>query len=138
MNADGSNQIRVTNNPARDVQPSWTAGAVPPTITLTAPRRQRIRRKRIRVFVRCDQVCTATITARVKIRGRKKTIRLRSATRALLPDVRKRVGLRLRRLRVIVRALRRGKRVTVRVRARGRGTTGATSRTARRRIRLRR
>jgi hypothetical protein len=96
------------------------ADHAPPRLTLRAPRRMRISPdRRLRVRVACDEACRVSVSARLRVRGPRRTLQVRQASRSLAAGSAAPVDLRLSRRAAsrVRRALRRGRRVTASFRA---------------------
>ena len=124
-----------------------SAGAAPPPIADTAaprltsrvPRRQRVLRLRGAVaYVRCSEACT--VKAGGVLRIGKRRVRMRSASRAsqVSRQLRVKVVLPRKARKPLRRALRRGRRPTVRIGLRATDTAGNRSPLVRRTVRVRR
>jgi hypothetical protein len=89
-------------------------------MAVAATRRQHLSSKAVVLRLTCSQPCSGQVTARLKIRGRRGTIRLKAVRVSLAAGQTKRVKVRLSRSAVaaVRGALRRHKRVTASVSAR--------------------
>jgi hypothetical protein len=92
----------------------------PARMAVAATRRQHLSSKAVVLRLTCSQPCSGQVTARLKIRGRRGTIRLKAVRVSLAAGQTKRVKVRLSRSAVaaVRGALRRHKRVTASVSAR--------------------
>jgi hypothetical protein len=106
-----------------------------PGITSSARRRQDV--DRLVVAVRLSEGARLTVSASVNVPVTARTLRFKTVRRTVAAGVRTRVRLRLTRarLRAVKQALRRGRRLTARVKITARDAAGNTS-TARRSLRL--
>jgi hypothetical protein len=99
----------------------------PPTLTFTAAARQRVlRRGGVRVRATCDESCSISLRARARIGSSKKRRKLYAESGQLAPGERARFKLALTEpaRRKVARALRRGRRVRIRVTAAALDSTG--------------
>jgi hypothetical protein len=111
-----------------------------PMLTVGGKRAQRVvRRRGVRLALRCDEVCGATARGRVRIGRAKKRLRLRPATRQLAANTRTKAKLRTSKKvrRKIRRALRRDRRVHITVTVTARDSAGNAT-VKRKRVRARR
>jgi glucose/arabinose dehydrogenase len=108
-----------------------------PVVRVGSARKQHVLDLRgVRVSVKCDELCGATVTGRVHVRGLKRAPSLRRVTRQVAAGRRVKVTLRASRttLRLVRRALHRGRHVSVSVQVVARdaaGNAGRASRTVR-------
>ena len=105
--------LRIDPDPT-SAAPSLPADRSPPGLSARAPARQRLLRLGGAIaYARCDEACTVTLSATLRIRG--SAFRLRQSTRSAdTPDTRLRLKASLTRQarRALRRALRRGRRPT--------------------------
>jgi len=113
-------------------------GSAPPVIRLDAKARQLARNRRVLAWVTCATACRTTVSAMVRIPGRRKALRLKAA------KLRPRAGVRTKvRLRLPARAVRaamaaRTKRHAVTVSLRATATIGGKTVVVKRTVKLRR
>ncbi len=105
-----------------------------PVVRLGAHHKQRLLRLRgVRVSASCDELCGATVTGVVRIKGRKRAYGLLRVTRQLAAHGRAKITLRasIRARQAIRSALRRHRRVTAKVTVVGRDAAGNAGRASR-------
>ena len=146
MNADGSNLHAITATSDYLYKPDWQslhpaapAGPVPgagastadtaaPTVTLSAPKRERLRKGRLYLFATSSEAATAIVSGKVAIPTLAARYRLRVATTTLAAGTRTKIVLRItrRQLHALRAALSRGQelKATITVQAKdGAGNT---------------
>jgi Tol biopolymer transport system component len=92
MNADGSAQAPVEQNPAHDINPDWgtpwTAPPTPPDLDLSGKKTQELG-KTVKVKASCDEPCEVEAGGKVVVSGAKKTkVELKPAFASLEPSER--------------------------------------------------
>jgi hypothetical protein len=114
------------------------ADRLPPRLTLRGPATQRLKRRHLSVFARCDEACAVTGSASVSVRQASSVLRTRKVTRALVAGASAELELEFSKkaARAIRRALVR-KRLSAAVKVVSRDSAGNLS-VARRKIRLKR
>jgi TolB protein len=145
MSADGTSPrlvARLESNTGRSADPDWGTSRIDPpplALALSGARTQHVgRRNSVAVFARCSKRCTVSATASVSAGGRTvKTQGSRTSGGFLRPGRRKKLRLRFTPggVRVIRRALERGRRLRALIRAEA--TSAVSTRRARRTIALR-
>jgi WD40 repeat protein len=139
MNADGSGQERVPGTEGGG-QPDWGSAPLHPALSLTADAKRTQKLGRLSITASCGSTtaCSMSASASVSISGSSKLYNSRKVKRSLPAGktTRLRIKFPSRAKKVIVRALKRGKRLKARVRLVAR--TPSDSAIARRAVRLRR
>jgi len=119
--------------------PSLTGiGLAPPVIRLDAKARQRARSRRVLAWVTCATACRTTVSATVRIPGRRKALRLKAARLRPRAGVRTKVRLRLPARVVRAAMAARTKRRAVTVSLRATATIGGRTVVVKRTVKLRR
>jgi hypothetical protein len=115
-----------------------TAGASPVALELSGRRRQRLR-KRLKVHATLGADGRLRATARVKVQGRKRTLKLRRAAATVAADSPATLRLKASRKtrRIVARSLRSDRKVRIKVRVKATATDGRTA-MATRKVRIRR
>jgi len=114
MNADGSGQAPVEENPAHDINPDWgrpwtapPSPLTPPDLDLSGKKRQPLG-KTVKVKVSCDKLCEVEATGKVVVSGTEKAkVGLKRAITSLGPSEKATLKLKLpkKKLQKVERAL---------------------------------